>query len=118
MPAWILILTKDHLRLPELEEAARLAGFSPRRAPDLPRARVLFLKGDPPGALLIDLSSVGEEGLDVLKRLGEGLPAVVLTPRHPRDWTQRAHRAGATTLDFSAEPEVIAEALVHILVKN
>lgn len=117
MPAWILILTRDHLRLPVLEEAARRAGLSPRRAPDLARAQVLLHQGDPPGALLLDLAGAGEEGLEVLRRLGQGVPALALSPRHPRDWAERARKAGAAVLDPSAEAEVIAETLEKILKK-
>ncbi len=69
MPAWILLMTRNSLEVPRLEEDIRIAGYSPRRAPDLPRTRVLIGRGELPAGAVIDLVSTGEDGLAAIKEL-------------------------------------------------
>jgi len=76
MPSWVLLVTRDSLALPRIEEAVRLAGFSPRRAPDLERTRVLLRQGEQPAAAVVDLVSTGEDGLGALRELDGRVPLI------------------------------------------
>ena len=68
MPGWVLLLSPDSLGAPELEQEIRLAGFSPRRAPDVARAKVLLGRGGPPAALVVDLAAM-DGGLDAISAI-------------------------------------------------
>lgn len=98
MPNWALIVTRDPLRVPKLEEAARLAGLSPRRAPDLARARVLAGRGDPPAAVIVDPGSCGEEAFTILDEMGPGAVGIVLDREGGALDAVRAERLGAHVL--------------------
>ena len=85
-----------------------MAGFSPRRVPDLQRAWSLL--GLPPGGsgtvpeearpgrVLVDLVSLEEEGLEVIRTLSRHAPAVALLPEHLAGAEGQTRRWGAEAL--------------------
>jgi len=95
MPAWVLVLSQDSLSSSGLEQSVRMAGFSPRRAPDLARTEVLLRQGEDPAAAVVDLVSAGEDGMAVLESLSgrTALIAIALDPAS--DLSLRATRWGA-----------------------
>ena len=105
MPNWVLIVTRDPVRVPQLEEAARLAGLSPRRAPDLARARVLTGRGDAPAAVIVDPASCGEEAFTVLQEMAAGAVGVVLERQGGALDAIRAERLGAHVLALDTLPD-------------
>ncbi len=112
---WVLLLSTDVLRLEQLETGIRLAGFSPRRAPDLPLARVLMSQADDaPVAVVVDLVSVAENGLAASEELAGPRPVIAIAPEQPRDLAARAERAGAVILSAKEGPEVLAGCLATL----
>jgi hypothetical protein len=105
---WAMLVSRDLVRLPDLEEGIRMAGFSPRRVPDLQRAWSLL--GLPPGGsgavpeearpalVLVDLVSLEEEGLEVIRTLSRHAPAVALLPEHLAGAEGQTRRWGAVAL--------------------
>jgi hypothetical protein len=105
---WAMLGSRDLGRLPDLEEGIRMAGFSPRRVPDLQRAWSLL--GLPPGGsgavpeesrpalVLVDLVSLEEEGLEVIRTLSRHAPAVALLPEHLAGAEGQTRRWGAVAL--------------------
>lgn len=98
MRPWALVVTRNPLLVPEVEEACRLAGLSPRRAPDLQRARVLCPAEDPPAAVIADPESCGEEAFAVVQEFGAGAVAVVLVSGDRPEDPARAERLGASPI--------------------
>ncbi|UCF66686.1 MAG: hypothetical protein JSV80_12965 [Acidobacteriota bacterium] len=95
MPAWILLVTRDSLRAASLEQEIRLAGFSPRRAPDSPRAEVLLAQGEPPIAVVVDVDDDDRSQLDDLLRLRPALPrdVLVVSAAETSPWGSRQLRS-------------------------
>ncbi|MDH3285965.1 MAG: hypothetical protein OEQ13_14625 [Acidobacteriota bacterium] len=98
MPSWVLLLTPDSLGAAELEQEIRLAGYSPRRAPDVPRAEVLLGQGDEPAAVVIDLAAAGEETLGMITRLTSASRIVALAPDGDGPLARTADESGAHVL--------------------
>ena len=108
MLRWAMLVSRDLIRLPDLEEGIRMAGFSPRRVPDLQRAWSLL--GLPPGGsgtipeearpglVLVDLVSLEEEGLEVIRTLSRHAPVVALLPEHLAGAEGQTRRWGAGSL--------------------
>ncbi len=108
MLRWAMLVSRDLVRLPELEEGIRMAGFSPRRVPDLQRAWSLL--GLPPGGsgavaaqnrpglVVVDLVSLEEEGLEVIRTLSRHASAVALLPEQLAGAGDQARRWGAVAL--------------------
>jgi DNA-binding response OmpR family regulator len=96
--SWALVVTRNPLVVPTVEEASRLAGLSPRRAPDLAGARVLCASEEPPGVVIVDPASCGEEAFAVAEDLAAGSLIIVLrSPDRPDD-EARAERLGGWAL--------------------
>ena len=95
MRSWALVVTRNAVLVPEIEEACRLAGLSPRRAPDLPRARVLCPPEDPPAAVITDPASCGEEAFAVIDSFAHQALAVILQSEDRPEDAARAERMGA-----------------------
>jgi hypothetical protein len=105
---WAMLVSRDLVRLSDLEEGIRMAGYSPRRVPDLQRAWSLL--GLPPGGsgsvtddarpgvVLVDLVSLEEEGLEVIRTLSRHAPAVALLPEHLAGAEGQTRRWGALAL--------------------
>lgn len=108
MLRWAMLVSRDLVRLPDLEEGIRMAGYSPRRVPDLQRAWSLL--GLPPGGagavsdearpglVLVDLVSLEEEGLEVIRTLSRHAPVVALLPPHLAGAEGQTRRWGAFAL--------------------
>ena len=108
MLRWAMLVSRDLVRLPDLEEGIRMAGYSPRRVPDLRRAWSLL--GLPPGGsgaisdearpglVLVDLVSLEEEGLEVIRTLSRHAPVVALLPEHLAGAEGQTRRWGALAL--------------------
>lgn len=95
MRSWALVVTRNAVLVPEIEEACRLAGLSPRRAPDLERARVLCSPEDPPAAVITDPASCGEEAFAVIDNFAHQALAVILQSGTRPEDESRAERLGA-----------------------
>ncbi|MDQ7005944.1 MAG: hypothetical protein Q9Q40_01790 [Acidobacteriota bacterium] len=89
----------------------RLAGFSPRRAPDLARTEVLLRQGEDPAAAVVDLISTGEEGIAVLQALAEHTTLIAIAPETPSDLGLGAARCGAEIIG----PDEVSAALPPLL---
>jgi hypothetical protein len=96
--SWALVVTRNPLLVPTIEEAARLSGLSPRRAPDLAGARVLCAPEDPPGAVIVDPASCGEEAFAVAEELAKNTLIVVIRSDDRPDDEARAERLGGWVL--------------------
>lgn len=118
MPRWALLVSRDLVRMPDLEEGIRRAGLSPRRVPDLMRAWSL-LRLSPggggevpadarPAVVVVDLVSLEEEGLEVIRTLSRHAPVVALLPAHLRGAVGQAQRWGAIAIDAPHDPERVA----------
>ncbi len=118
MPRWALLVSRDLVRLPDLEEGIRRAGLSPRRVPDLRQAWSLLRLAPggtgevppdrQPAAVVVDLVSLEEEGLEVIRTLSRRAPVVALIPAHLRNAAGQATRWGAIAIDAPHDPERIA----------
>ncbi len=98
MPSWVLLLTQDSLGAADLEQEIRLAGYSPRRAPDVERAEVLLGQGERPAAVVIDLAASGEGILSALTRMAESSRVVALAPDGDGALARSADASGAHVL--------------------
>jgi hypothetical protein len=83
------------LLVPDIEEACRLAGLSPRRAPDLARARILCAPEDPPAVVIADPASCGEEAFAVIDSFAHQALAVILQSGDRPEDAARVERLGA-----------------------
>ncbi len=101
VPQWVLLLCHDSVGAVELEQEIRLAGYSPRRAPDIGRAEVLLGRGEQPAAVVIDLGDATDAGLgavDTLRARSGELRVVALTPEAEGPLARRADEAGLNVL--------------------
>lgn len=111
MRSWALVVTRNAVLVPEIEEACRLAGLSPRRAPDLDRARVLCAPEDPPAVVITDPASCGEEAFAVVDSFAHQTLAVILQSSHRPEDAARAERMGA----WSVRPEELPTRLPALI---
>jgi hypothetical protein len=119
-----MLVSRDLVRLPDLEEGIRMAGYSPRRVPDLLRAWSLLglppggagelRGGDRPGLVLVDLVSLEEEGLEVIRTLSRHAPAIALLPSHLAGAEGQTRRWGAIALLPPHDPGRVAECLAAL----
>ncbi len=124
MLRWALLVSRDLVRLPDLEEGIRMAGYSPRRVPDLLRAWSLLglppggagevPGGNRPGLVLVDLVSLEEEGLEVIRTLSRHAPAVALLPDHLAGAAGQTRRWGATALLPPHDASRVADCLAGL----
>ncbi len=115
MPSWVLLLSGDSVGAAGLEQEIRLAGFSPRRAPDMGRAEVLLGQSETPAAVVLDLEHGGDRGLSAVESLRErdaGIRVVALTPDAEGPLARRADEAG---LNVIAKPRATGGALAALL---
>ncbi len=119
MPSWVLLLSGDSVGAAGLEQEIRLAGFSPRRAPDLGRAEVLLGQAEAPAAVILDLEHGGERGLgavDSLRQRDADLRVVALTPDAEGPLARRADEAGLNVIAKSRAAGGALAALLERLV--
>jgi hypothetical protein len=98
MPGWVLLISPDSLNAHELEQQVRLAGFSPRRAPDAARSEVLLRQGERPEALVIALSS-SPAGLQEARALASRARTRLIAISKPAIAAE-AERAGALVVSI------------------
>lgn len=78
MPQWVLYVSGDSLSAPPIEEEIRMAGFSPRRAPDRARSASLLAHGEPPVAVVVDFSTVRESDLAAIREAAPEGPLIAV----------------------------------------
>ncbi|RMG49191.1 MAG: hypothetical protein D6718_00140 [Acidobacteria bacterium] len=113
MPAWVLLLARDSVRAAGIEQEIRLGGFSPRRAPDVDRARVLLETAEPPAAVVVDVGG-GTPGLGGLAHLAKGAPVIALTDAAGAALPPDLSAAGAAAVVAEPGRGELARKLTHL----